>query len=146
MLNEALAALAAKAGSGLITAMMTDGWQQVRTRVARLLGRGDAREQERQEARLERARRELVAASEEEAEGVRQRHSQGWRARFEDLLDDVPEIEAEFRELVAFLAEQSPAVASGAVRVNAHAHGRARQAVQGQGVQNNIFTNPSSAS
>lgn len=40
MLTETLAALAGAAGTGVVTAMVTDGWQQAKTQVARLLGRG----------------------------------------------------------------------------------------------------------
>lgn len=139
MLSETLAALAASAGTGLVTAMVTDGWQQVRTQVARLLGGGDAQEEARQEARLERARQEVAEASDEQAEEVRRRHDQAWRTRFEDLLEDTPAAEAPLRELVAFLAEHTGPTVAGAVQVNAQASDQAQQAIQGQGVQNNTF-------
>jgi len=143
MLNEALAALAGAAGSGLVSAMVTDGWQQVRTRAARLLGRGDAQDEERQEARLERARREVVQAPEGQAEEVRRRQGEAWRTRFADLLEDAPEAEGPLRELVAFMAEHAGPAVAGAVQVNAHASDRAQQANLGQGVQTNTFGSPS---
>jgi hypothetical protein len=121
--------------------MVTDGWQQVRTRVARLLGHGDSGEEQRQEARLERARQEVVEAPEGQAEEVRRRQAEAWRTRFADLLEDKPEAETSLRELVAFLAEHA-GPAAGVVQVNAHASGQAQQAVQGQGVQNNTFNAP----
>jgi TolA-binding protein len=140
VLTETLAALAGAAGTGVVTAMVTDGWQQAKTQVARMLGRGDAQEEERQEARLERARQELMEAPDGQAEELRRRQGEAWRTRFEDLLEDAPEVEAPLRELVAFIAEHSsgPAVA-GAVQVNAEAHDQSQQAVQGQGVQNITF-------
>lgn len=141
MLNEALAALAASAGTGLVSAMVTDGWQQVRARVARLLGRGDAAEEERQEARLERARQEVMEASGEQAEEVHRRQGEAWRTRFADLLEDTPEVEKPLRDLVAFLAEH-PGPAAGVVQIKAQASGHAQQAVQGQGLQNNTFNAP----
>lgn len=141
MLNEALAALAASAGTGLVSAMATDGWQQVRARVVRLLGQENATEEQRQEARLERARQEVMAASGEEAEEVRQRQGEAWQTRFADLLEDTPEAEEPLRELVAFLTQHA-GPAAGAVQVNAQASDNAQQAVQGQGVQNNTFNTP----
>ncbi|TYB40971.1 hypothetical protein [Actinomadura chibensis] len=145
MLNEALAALAASAGTGVVTAMVTDGWQQVRMRVVKVLGRGDPGEEQRQETRLERARREVIEAPEEQAEDVRQRQGEAWRTRFEDLLEDRPEAEGSLRELVTFLSEHA-GPAAGAVQVNARASGNAQQAVQGQGVQTNTFNAPPAAS
>lgn len=133
MLNEGLAALAASAGTGLVAAMVTDGWQQVRVRAARLLSRGDAEEGRRQEDRLEQTRREVVGASADRIEEVARRQGEAWRIRFEDLLGDHPEAEAAVRELVAHL---------GAVQVDARAFDHAQQAVQGQGVQHNTFGSP----
>lgn len=143
MLNEAMAALAASAGTGLVTAMVTDGWQQARARVARLLGRGDAQETERQEARLERARQAVLEAPSAQADDARRQEAEAWRTRFADLLEDAPETEAQLRELVTFLAENSDRAVAGAVQVNAQATDRAQQAVQGQGTQTNTFGSPS---
>ena len=56
MLSEALTALASTGGTALITAMVTDGWEGVRTRFARLLARGDTADTETVAARLERSR------------------------------------------------------------------------------------------
>ena len=139
VMNEVLAALAMSAASRLVLAMVEDGWEEVKTRVARLLGRGDPAEESRQEARLERSRDEIVKGSDQQQiEQVRERQSAAWRTRFEDLLEEAPETAAQVRELVEFLG-QGPA-AAGAVQVNAHASDRAQQAVQGQGVQTNTFT------
>lgn len=138
MLNDALEALAASAGTAVVAAMVTDGWQETRTRVARLLSHGDACEEERQRARLERTRAELTASPGEQARRVRQRQDTVWRLRFADLLEDTPDAEAELRDLMAFLGVAPSAVAA-SVRVDAHASGEAQQAVLGQGVQHNTF-------
>lgn len=140
MLTEALAALAAAAGTGLVTAMVTDGWQEAKAQVARLLGRGIPQEEDRQRDRLERARQELVTAAADQVERVRREQDGAWRTRFADLLEDDPEAEGQVRELVAFLAGQGAAAAAGAVQLNAHASDHAQQANQGQGVQTNTFT------
>jgi hypothetical protein len=142
VLSEVLAALATAAGSRLVTAMVEDGWQEAKARVARLLGRGDPDEESRQETRLERARAEVVGASGQEVDQVRERQSAAWRTRFEDLLEDAPETAPQLRELVEFLERTGTAAAAGAVQVNAQASGHAQQAVQGQGVQTNTFTTP----
>ena len=143
MLNEALAALAGAAGTGLVTAMTTDVWQQVRTRAAKVLGRGDAREEERQQERLDRARREVLQAPKGQVEEVRRRQGEAWRTRFADLLEEDPEAEKRVRELVKFLTEHAgPAAAAGAVQVNAQAFDHAQQANLGQGVQHNTFGSP----
>lgn len=140
MLDGALEALAASAGTAVVAAMVTDGWQETRTRVARLLSRGDAQDEPRQLARLERARTELTAASDEQAERVRLDQLAAWRTRFADLLDDAPQEEEQVRGLVEFLAGRTPANVAETVQVTATASGKARQAVQGQGVQHNTFT------
>ena len=46
MLTEALAALASTGGTALVTAMVTDGWEDVKGKFARLFGGGKAREAE----------------------------------------------------------------------------------------------------
>ncbi|WP_203687773.1 tetratricopeptide repeat protein [Streptomyces sp. SID14515] len=128
--------------------MTTDAWQQCRDRAARLLGRGDAAEESRQQARLERARAALTQAAEEGDEEGRQlvaRQSAAWQTRFEDLLESSPEQEARMRELLGFLHEHLPSAVAGTVTVDATATGRARQAVQGQGTQHNYFYGDSGA-
>lgn len=103
MLDQALAALAATAGTGLVTAMVTDGWLETRRRAALLLGRGDADEETRQETRLERARAEVV-----EDPQAGERHADRWSTRFEDLLDDRPDLADDLRDLVAHIAAHAP--------------------------------------
>ena len=90
-MTEALMALAMSAGSHLVTAMAEDGWQELKVRVARLLGRGDPDEEDRQAARLERSREEVVGRSGAELEQARERQAAAWRTRFEDLLEDSPQ-------------------------------------------------------
>ncbi|MFH8397927.1 hypothetical protein ACH4E9_10870 [Streptomyces anulatus] len=143
MLAEGLVAVAATAGSGLVQAMTTDAWQQCRDRAARLLGRGDAGEESRQQARLDRTRAELTqaaSAGDEEGRQIVVRQSAAWQSRFEDLLETSPEQEAPMRELLGFLREQLPSgTAAGTVTVHATASEQAQQAVQGQGTQHNSF-------
>ncbi|TMR24277.1 hypothetical protein ETD86_05035 [Nonomuraea turkmeniaca] len=134
MLAEALIALAGAAGSALVTAMTTDAWEGVKTRCARLLGRGDADAEARQEGRLEQSRQELLAADDRERAGREQEAA--WAARLRDLLEDHPDSEGQLRELVDSVAGHASA---SVVQVNAQARDQAQQAVQGQGVQNVTF-------
>jgi hypothetical protein len=142
MLNEALAALAAAAGTSLVSAMTADAWVEVKTRFGKLLGRGDPEQEARQEGRLERSREELTGAVADQVEQVRAGQEAAWRVRFADLLEEEPERETELRAVLDFLAERVPVAASRMTQVNAQAFDHAQQAVQGQGLQVNTFTTP----
>lgn len=138
MLDEALAALASTSSAALVTAMVTDGWEGLRIRIARLLGRGDARESDLAVARLEQSRATLISSSDAELERVRADQETGWRTWLEDLLEHDP---AAAEELRALLAEVQPqgAEAPGRVEQRAAAYDRAQQAVLGHGVQHVHF-------
>ena len=56
MLGEALSALASAGGTALVGAMVSDGWEGLRARFARLLGHGDATKIASAGVRLEEAR------------------------------------------------------------------------------------------
>ncbi len=113
MLDEAMVALAASVGSGVVQAAGTDAWQAVRSRLARLLGRGDRQQESAQLERLDRTADELTAAGPQDdgPEGSggeeRTRHGEAWRTRTEDLLDELEPAEraAAAAELRALLAE-----------------------------------------
>ncbi|MFF5486067.1 hypothetical protein ACFY7Y_17445 [Streptomyces virginiae] len=128
MLDEAMVALAASVGSGVVQAAGTDAWQVMRNRLARVFGRGDRQQEAVQLERLDRTAAELTAAGQDadEPEGgepavnggeERARHGAAWRTRTEDLLEQLdPEeraaVAAEFRALLA-------AAAAAAARPNA---------------------------
>lgn len=145
MLDALLIALATTAGSRLVTAMVDDGWAEIRVKFAALLGRGDPAEEERQAARLERARDEVVAAARDgDPEAVtrqQERQTAVWSTRFEDALDADPDLAPRLRSLLEQLPGGST-VSAGSVQVAASASGQAQQAVQGQGVQTNTFGLP----
>lgn len=138
MLAEEMAALASSGGTALVTAMVTDGWEGVRARFARLLGRGDAEESETAAARLERSRGKLAASSGTELEHVRANEEIAWRTRLEDLLENYPGAEEELRALIA--EAQAQTIGSvGQVEQHAIAFDQAQQAIQGHGVQQVYF-------
>ena len=138
MLTEALTGLASTGGSALVTAMVTDSWEGVRGRFARLFGRGDAKQAGAAAGRLEQSRAELTRLSGADLERARAEQEIMWRTRLADLLEQDPSAEQDLRTLVAEVRAQ---VAGSAGRVEQHAAAfdRAQQAVQGHGVQNVTF-------
>jgi hypothetical protein len=108
-----LDALAALAGNTLVTAAVTDGFETVRHKVARLFGRG--KPEAGVERRLEATRQQLTTAAAGELANVRAAQAGQWQTRFADLLADHPEVAAELSVIVAELQSVVPD-ASGAVR------------------------------
>ena len=138
MLTEALAALASTGGVALVTAMVTDGWDDVKGKFARLFGRGKAREAEAAVARLEQSRSALAGLSGADLERARAEQEVVWRTRLVDLLEQDPAAETELRRLVSEVQAQV-ARSAGPVQQHAAAYDQAQQAVLGHGVQNVRF-------
>jgi hypothetical protein len=138
MLAEALAGLASVGGTALVTAMVTDGWEGLRARVARVLGRGEAREIEASAARLEQSRLALAGLSGDALERARTEQAIVWQTRLADLLEQHPDAEGELRVLLAEVQTQVTGPV-GQVEQHAVASGQAQQAVLGSGVQNVTF-------
>lgn len=99
-------ALAALAGNTLVTAAVTDGFETVRHKVARLFGRG--KPEAAIERRLGATRRQLTAASPGELENVRNAQAGQWQTRFANLLADHPDVAAELTVLIAELQSVIP--------------------------------------
>jgi hypothetical protein len=138
MLTEALTALASTGGSALVTAMVTDGWEGVKARFARLFGRSDAKQAEAAAGRLEQSRTALAGLSGPDLEQARAEQEIIWRTRLGDLLEQDPAAEQQLRALVAEVQAQVIGSA-GRVEQHAAAFDQAQQAVQGHGVQNVTF-------
>jgi hypothetical protein len=109
MPGDVLMALAQFAGQTVAGAAITDVWEAVRGRFARLLGRGDARRTDAAERWLAQTREQLAAASGAELERAREAAAKRWAGRFADLLDEDPAVEAQLRALVEDVAAQLPA-------------------------------------
>lgn len=103
-------ALAALAGNALVQAMVTDGWEGVRHKIARIFGRG--RPDPKVEQRLDASRSRLVEALPTELEQVRSVLAEQWQTRFSDLLDDHPDAEDELRALVDEIRASLPVAAA----------------------------------
>jgi len=107
--GDVLVALAQWAGQTVAAAAVTDVWEAVRGRFARLLGRGGARKTEVAERWLAQTREQLTAATPgTDLERVRESQAVRWADRFADLLDEDPGLEAELRKLVEEVAAQLP--------------------------------------
>jgi hypothetical protein len=104
-------ALAQFAGQTVAQAAITDVWEAVRGRFARLLGRGDTRKTQVAEQWLAQTHQRLTAAAGSELEQAREGQAERWAGRFADLLDEDPSAEAELRALVEEVAAQLPATA-----------------------------------
>jgi hypothetical protein len=91
-------ALAAMAATALVQAMVTDGWEGIRRRVARLFGRG--KPDVAIERRLDATKDQLTAAQPGELQEVQGRLARQWETRFADFLADYPNAAGELGELV----------------------------------------------
>lgn len=138
MVVEALAALATAGGTALVGAMVTDSWEGARKRFARLLGRGNDKETEAAANRLEKSRGILTGLSGADLEKAQAEQAVVWRTRLGDLLEDHPDVEGELRALVAEVQAQVVG-STGSVRQQVAGFDQAQQAVQGHGVQHNVF-------
>lgn len=100
-------ALAALAGSTLVTAAVTDTWEGARHRFACLFGRG--KPDPLTERRLDATRDQVMAASGAEVAQVKAELAGEWAVRLKDLLTDVPEAEAELLVLIRAIRALLPA-------------------------------------
>jgi hypothetical protein len=101
--------LAALAGNALVTAAMTDAWEDIKHKVVRLFGRGRA--DLKIEQRLDATRAALRAAGPAEFDAVRANEAAKWAGRLSDLLEDYPDAEAELRALAEEIQVRVPAIA-----------------------------------
>jgi len=79
------AAILATAGAALVTAMVTDGWEGVRKKVAQWFGRGKQNDTDRALTELDQSRAALTAATGAELDRARTEQEIIWRTRMEDL-------------------------------------------------------------
>lgn len=115
MPGDVLTALAQFAGQTVAAAAITDVWETVRGRFAKLIGRGDARKTEIAERWLAQTRDQLTAAGGSGLEHAQQAQTERWAVRFADLLDEDPGLEADLRALTDEVAAQLPAAVVSAV-------------------------------
>jgi hypothetical protein len=121
--GEVLIALAQFAGQTVASAAITDLWESVRGRFARLLGRGDARRTQVADRWLAQTREQLVAAGPGGVAQAKKAAAERWASRFCDLLDEDPSLTDRLRALADDVAAQLPA---GAVSPTGHSIGSGR--------------------
>jgi hypothetical protein len=100
-------ALVSLAANTVVAAAVTDTFEAVRDRVARLFGRGMP--DPATERRLETTRAELANLTGTDAASVEAAQQVQWRVRFSDLCEAYPEAAQELAQLVAELRPQLPA-------------------------------------
>jgi len=127
-------ALAAMAAAALVQAMVTDGWEGVRHKVARLFGGGQP--DVAIERRLDATRDQLMAATTADVVTVQAALAAQWETRFADLLADHPDAEADLAALVkditpAVTAADHAVAAGGNVTATAKSGGVAANVVHG---------------
>jgi hypothetical protein len=125
-------ARAARAAAALVQAMVTDGWEGVRHKVARIFGRGQP--DAAIERRLDAAKEQLTAAPPGDAETVRAALAAQWETRFSDLLADHPDVGP---DLAALVKEIKPTVTASDHGVAAG--GNVTATAQGGGVAANVI-------
>ena len=91
-------ALAATAAAALVQAMVTDGWDGVRHKIARLFGRGQP--DSSTERRLQDSWAQLTSAQPSELAQVQAQLTSQWETRLADLLADHPDAAGELEDLV----------------------------------------------
>ncbi|MFE9646444.1 hypothetical protein ACFYO0_20515 [Streptomyces sp. NPDC006365] len=106
-MDAELTALAAAGATALVQQMVTDGWGNVRDRVAAFFSRGS--NEEVVEGELEESRAELVAARDTEDEDAAADVQASWRSRLRRTLREDPAAAAELRALLDELAPESAA-------------------------------------
>jgi hypothetical protein len=98
--------LASLAANTVVAAAVTDTYDGIRDRVARLFGRGDS--DPATARRLDVTRAELSEATAAGAEQVRVAHEAQWKVRFADLIDIYPEAAGELARLAAEIQAELP--------------------------------------
>ncbi len=104
-----ISSLATLAGNTLVAVAVTDAWEDVRQKIARLFGRGQP--DPGSERKLDATRQQLDTARPAELERVRADLSHEWAVRFKDLLADHPDAGPELAMLVE---EIKPVIATAA--------------------------------
>ena len=138
MLGEALAMLASTGGTALVTAMVTDSWEGVRARFARVIGRGRQVEIEAAEVRLEQSRAALKGLTGSALERAQAEQVIVWRTRLSDLLEQDPGVGDKLQALITEVQVQM-GDRVGRIEQHVKASDHAKVAVLGQGTQNVTF-------
>lgn len=111
-LAETLLALAATAGTGLVSAATTDAWESTKAGFARIFSRDDPKRVPIIESRLEATRAAIGNAAPAEVEDVRRQEESLWTMRFTDLIEEYPEAVPTLRSIVDSLPDKGDGIAT----------------------------------
>lgn len=106
MLSETAAALAGAGGAAVVQAMVSDGWESMKERLAQLLGRGAPEDVSAVQSRLESARAELASLPEAELDQAKRVQAAVWQAHLIGLLEADPDAELELLGWVTRLGDR----------------------------------------
>ncbi|WP_326637894.1 hypothetical protein OG884_28380 [Streptosporangium sp. NBC_01755] len=136
--TELLAALASAGATAIVSSVASDAWQSLRDRVARVLGRGDDRQEVIQGEVMDKVREAILQASSTDRPMIVAAQRERISALLAEAMAGDPVAAEETRSLIA---EFAPTVDIESVSGGQHAHteGDAQQAVQYTGVQTNTF-------
>ena len=101
--------LAALAGNTVVAAAVTDAFEALRAKVARLFGRGAA--DPAIQRRMDETRERLAVVAPEELERARTAQARQWETRFADLLADHREAAGELQALLTEIRAGLPSAA-----------------------------------
>lgn len=119
--------------------MVTDGWEEIRARFARLIGRHGSAETAAATRQLEQSRQALAELTGAELEQARKEQEIVWRTRLGDFLERYPQSRSELLSVVGEAQAIVAAAQGSTVSQHVTAADHARQAVLGHGVQVNNF-------
>lgn len=126
------------AGTALVSAMATDGWQQTRAAAVSWWRRVRPAQANQAEADLEADRSRLLAARQEGDRGTEQAVVGAWRLRLHDLVGNDPALIEALRELLenhlhrSLPAEEQSRIAGAALRADARGQARVYMAGRDQ--------------
>lgn len=99
-------ALAALAANTIVATAVTDAFEGLRAKAARIFGRD--KPDPGVQRRLDATKQQLAAAAPEALESAKATQARQWETRFADLLADHPEAAAELQALLAEFTALSP--------------------------------------
>ncbi|MFI8351169.1 hypothetical protein [Streptomyces sp. NPDC085596] len=127
-----MAALAATAGTTLVSSLTTEVWQQARDGIASLWRRSQPERADAITAELDATRDELVAARDSSDAGTPSELGAEWQGRIRRLLVAHPEAADGLRTLLAELAPATPVTPSVTQHATASGYARVYQAGRDQ--------------
>ena len=155
MLTDDLQALASLAGRTVVASASTDTWEACRRGFARLLGRGDPKQEQTVELRLEQTHERLAESAGADREEARATLAEQWAARLADLLEEEPDAEPDLRALIQEIEANLPdgmvsaadhrGVSAGRdINITASAGGVAAGVIHGNVTQGSVMLGPGS--